>query len=152
MLLAETLCTVQWKLVLEIRNIDLLQQVIDFSELEEFLSSYNLLLTNRQLEEILQEIDTDRTNTVDFFEALKVGGDVFQHDCKILNLFPISLQCVQRNVWKITFLFSRLLIDCGQIGQQSCQMTFGKTEVRCASYNKSNRFSANVSVSNNWIT
>ena len=57
----------------EVRVFDLLQQVIDFLELDQFLSSYNLLLTKSQLEEILQEIDTDNTKTVDFVEALKVS-------------------------------------------------------------------------------
>ena len=60
----------------EIRNFDLLQQEIDFLELDKFLSSYNLLLTKRQLEEILQEIDTDNTKTVNFVEALKVSATV----------------------------------------------------------------------------
>ena len=47
-------------------------QAIDADELEKILDSSNLLFTKQQVNDILKKIDTDQTNSLDFFECLKV--------------------------------------------------------------------------------
>ncbi|XP_023931776.1 uncharacterized protein LOC106167149 [Lingula anatina] len=47
-------------------------QVIDLSEMDNILTANNMMFTKKQLEEILESIDTDKNGYLDFLEVLTV--------------------------------------------------------------------------------
>lgn len=59
-------------------------------ELDKVLSDTVGMFTQKQLDEIMKEIDQDDSNTLDFFEVLTVGTSVNCSYCRIWKAITIE--------------------------------------------------------------
>lgn len=78
-------------------------QTIDPDELEQLLDKSGLLFSKKQVQEILNTIDTDDTGTLDFMECLEVT--VLKFLTQVLRLYNYSLvyvNCYQQSVAQCT--------------------------------------------------
>ena len=109
-------------------------QTIDEAELERVLDSAGILFTSAQIAEIMQAIDADKSNGLDFLECLEVycGTQKLENPMslrKAIAAHMLKLQFVIVIVWLLQSCDNALLRDnvVGWTAQVICSL-FGSTE------------------------